>query len=205
VTGAEEVAPAPPGADLEVLKAVYRRTCAERDRLRDARGHFARGLGPAPASAGIATTVAATFGKASHGCLIAALALLGVMVAVSVAYGGLPTYRHLYGRRIRELRDRLRTRPDVAAALEAERGASPGAWPAHPEDVLSEGEWYRAMIALERDLYSDEEERNRLRLLRRVETLQEGLDSERTGALIVQALWVAVIALLVAGVIAGAG
>jgi hypothetical protein len=48
---------------LERFRLEYERVCGERDRLRNARGFFARPLGPAPASAGISTALVTTFGS----------------------------------------------------------------------------------------------------------------------------------------------
>ena len=86
-------------ADKGVLKLEYDRLCRERDRLRDARGRFSLGLGPAPASAGIATTVAATLGESpDETLLIIAMILLGMLVLVGMVYDGKPAYRQLRAR-----------------------------------------------------------------------------------------------------------
>jgi hypothetical protein len=164
--------------DLEALKLTYTRLRDESGRLRNARAYFARGLGPAPASAGIATAVAAAVGSdQNRGWVYAALVLLALMVGVGALYGGKRPYRQLYADRVRQ-------------------GKSPG--PAELAE-LSEKEWYLRMIELERALYGEElVPKNRLLLPQaEISDLQAGADAERTGALVVQALWVAVIACLV--------
>jgi hypothetical protein len=91
--------------ELETLKAVYDRVCKERDRLRDARGYFARGLGPAPASAGIGTALVAAIGESNNTLALAvAVVLVGIMILVSTVYDGKPAYRHLYARRLSQAR-----------------------------------------------------------------------------------------------------
>ena len=58
------------------------------------------------------------------------------------------------------------------------------------------------MIQLERTLYGVEREQNQLATpWKPIRNLQEGADSERTGARLVQALWVIVVALLVAATV----
>src|SRR5436190_5319327 len=90
-------------SELDTLKLTYDRLREETKRLRDARAGFARGLGPAPASAGIATAVTAALGEPHHrGWLYAALVLLALMVVVGMLYVRLPAYRQLYARRVRE-------------------------------------------------------------------------------------------------------
>jgi hypothetical protein len=157
---------------LETLKAIYARVSNERDRLRDARGHFARGLGPAPASAGIATALVAAFGGGKNPLLLGlAAAGLLLMVICSIWYDGKPAYRHLYAKRLGQV----------------------------PADWLGPQAWYRAMIALEKDIYGDPRDRNRRSPpWADVNDLQDGVDLERTGLHVVQVLWVGVVALLVA-------
>ena len=169
----------PAEQDPETLKAIYERLCQERDRLRDARGFFARGLGPAPASAGIATGVVAALSEGpNHVVLWFAVGVLCAMVMLSTWYGAKAPYRHLYARTV----------PEAVRASAAQK----------PEDSLEVTEWYRKMIRLERDLYGSLRTENRyLPPWKRAENLQEGADLERTGALLVQGLWVIVILLLV--------
>jgi hypothetical protein len=163
--------------ELETLKAVYDRLGKERDRLRDARGYFARGLGPAPASAGIATALVAAIGESDDTVALAvAVVLVGIMILVSTVYDGKPAYRHLYARRL------SRTRTDLLAP-----------------DTLPPSEWYRKMIELERDIYGWPPRQNNHYFLpfKKVNNLQDGLDSERTGRIVVAALWVVVVLVLV--------
>jgi hypothetical protein len=165
-------------SDLDTLRLTYERLRDESKRLRDARAHFARGLGPAPASAGIAAAVTAAFGAHDNrGWLYAALVLLALMVVVGMLYVRLPAYRQLYARRLRQ---------DPALAPDQ-------------LDQLPPEQWYERMIALERSLYGEElAERNRwLSPFAAVDDLRAGADAERTGALAVQALWVGVMICLV--------
>jgi hypothetical protein len=164
--------------DLTTLRLTYERLREESTRLRDARAHFARGLGPAPASAGIATAVTAALGQHSQrGWLYAALVLLILMAMVGMIYVRNPAYRQLYAKRVK-------ADPSLA-----------------PEELLnlSPEAWYLRMIELEQSLYGDTvHERNRwLSPWATVGDLQDGADAERTGALAVQALWVGVMACLV--------
>jgi hypothetical protein len=165
--------------DPATLKAVYERLCQERDRLRDARGFFARGLGPAPASAGIATGVVAALGEGPNQvALWFAVGVLWAMVVLSTWYGAKAPYRHLYARKV----------PKAERASGADK----------PEDFLEITDWYREMIRRERDLYGSLQTTNRyLPPWKRAKNLQDGADLERTGALLVQGLWVIVISLLV--------
>jgi hypothetical protein len=159
-------------------RLTYGRVREESKRLRDARGHFARGLGPAPASAGIATAVTAALGQHhQRGWLYAALGLLALMTLVGMAYVRKPAYRQLCARRVRE---------DPSLAPRELAG-------------LSEEEWYARMLELELSLYGEPlVELNRwLTPFASVDDLQAGADAERTAALVVQALWVGVMACLV--------
>jgi hypothetical protein len=165
-------------SDLDGLKLTYERLREESKRLRDARGFFARGLGPAPASAGIAAALTAALGHHhNRGWLYAALVLLGLMIFVGMLYVGKPAYRQLYARRVEQ---------------------NPAFHPRHLAQ-LPPKEWYELMIELELSLYGEElESGNRwLTPAATVDDLQTGVDAERTGALVVQLLWVGVVACLV--------
>ena len=181
--------------ELATLRATYQRLSHERDRLRDARGFFARGLGPAPASAGIATGVVAALGDGKNpGFLFAAVGVLVAMVTVSIAYDGALAYRHLYARRIKALRS--------TGLQEEELLPKASDWHQKPEDRLREVKWYRAMISVEREIYGPEYDHNRFRLpCVAVTNLQDGVDLERTGVRLVQGLWVVVVGLLVAATV----
>lgn len=172
------------GQELRALEAAHQRLCHERDRLRDARGLFARGLGPLPASAGISTALVGTLGSGLHmGFVWAAVGMLGVLVACGIAYDSKKAYRHLYADHLRRLREDQRE----SDALVLEGGIVP-----------EPTEWYRVAIELERALIGPPLQRNRWRMpWAPVETLQDGLDSERTGLRAVQLLWLVVIVLLV--------
>jgi len=182
---------------LATLRLTYERLCHERDRLRDARGHFARGLGPAPASAGIATVlVSALSDGRKPGLLLLAVAALIGMIVVGLWYDGKLAYRHLYALKIKELRGQIRREhPSLAETAQLEERT-------RVEDLLPPDDWYRAMIRLERQIYGDERTQNQWRVpWQPVRDLQDGLDSERTGLRFVQALWVVVVAALVLSVV----
>jgi hypothetical protein len=170
-------------SDLDSLKLTYERLRDESKRLRDARGHFARGLGPAPASAGIATAVTAALGQHHHRAwLYVALGLLVLMVFVGGFYGSKPAYRQLYARRVHK---------------------NPAFHP-HQLKGIPPDQWYERMIQLELSLYGEKlAQRNRLLTpLAPVDDLQTGMDAERTGAIAVQVLWVGVVACLVVSQVA---
>jgi hypothetical protein len=173
--------------ELEMLKAAYERVCKERDRLREARGFFARPLGPAPATAGISTALVAAFASGVHTVWIVFAAItVTLMIVVGIWYDSKPAYRHLYRKALDDGQD----------AGDAATEATP--WDARTPG--SETEWYRIMIAREVDLRGRPEPTNRLRApWEEVDTLQDGLDSERTGLRAVQLLWLgALIFLLLA-------
>jgi hypothetical protein len=206
---------------FKVQELEYARLCHERDRLREARGRFALGLGPAPASAGIATAIAAaTAHRPDHALLWIATGLLGVLVAVGMVYDGKPAYRHLRARSddqrlaspLCELRRRLsawwkRREPRLLRAQRSAEATPPEPEPEperEPTPVLAESAeaWYEHELDVERAVIGDLDPDNHWRPpWSRVSTLQEGLDSERTGARLIGLLWVAVIGLLLAAVL----
>jgi hypothetical protein len=189
--------PANHDQQLATLRLTYERLCDERDRLRDARGHFARGLGPAPVSAGIATVLVSALSDGRNpGLLWLAVAALIALIVVGLWYDGKPSYRHLYALNIEELRGRIRTEhPRLTERARLGKQT-------RVEDLLAPDDWYRAMIGLERDIYGDERTQNEWRApWQPVQDLQDGLDHERTGLRFVQALWVAVVAALVLSVV----
>lgn len=177
---------------LERLRLEYERICGERDRLRNARGFFARPLGPAPASAGISTALVTTLGSnLDGGYLTVALISLLLLVILGAWYDGKPAYRHLHAREIRGVRN------TVGRRARARLQKSPN------EFSPSLSGWYREMIAREITLVGNEQLENRWRWpWQTVTTLQEGLDSERTGLRSVQLLWLMVIGFLVLAVLA---
>jgi hypothetical protein len=178
--------------ELERLRLEYERVCGERDRLRDARGFFARPLGPAPASAGISTALVTTLGSnLDGGYLAVALISLLLLIILGAWYDGKPAYRHLYAREIRGVRNTVGRR--ARARLQKSPNELPPSLP----------EWYREMIAREIAVSGDEQLENGWRWpWQPVTTLQEGLDSERTGLRSVQLLWLMVIGFLVLAVLA---
>ncbi|MFI5091302.1 MAG: hypothetical protein ACHP7P_14730 [Terriglobales bacterium] len=177
---------------LERLRLEYERVCGERDRLRNARGFFARPLGPAPASAGISTALVTTLGSnLDRGYLALALISLLLLVVLGLWYDGKPAYRHLYAREIRGVRGTVGKRAR-ATGQRSPNDSSP-----------SLSEWYREMIAREIAIIGEEQLDNTWRWpWQPVRTLQEGLDSERTGLRSVQMLWLMVIGFLVLAVLA---
>jgi hypothetical protein len=186
--------------DLTVLKATYDRICNERDRLRSARGFFSRPLGAAQASAGLSATVVSTFKPGvDEGLLWAAVGTLLLLVLVGIAYDGKPAYRHLYARELARKRTGRRGRD-----LWHERStiAEEAAARAHADDRLRPEEWYREMIRRERAVMGRPAAFNCHYLpWSRVCTMQQGVDLERTGLRVVQALWVVIILLLVLAVL----
>jgi hypothetical protein len=183
--------------ELKTLELTYRRLCDERDRLRAARGFFSRGLGPAPASAGISIALVAAFGDGANPAFLGpALAGVVAMVVVGIWYGSAPPYRVLYARKITGIRREINAKHPELVRSEQRDG------PDRVEDRLPPATWYRTMIRLEREIYGGDQTRNHsLPPWKLPQTLQEGLDSERTGTLCVQALWVVVVALLVLSVL----
>jgi hypothetical protein len=176
---------------LERLRLEYERVCGERDRLRNARGFFARPLGPAPASAGISTALVTTLGSNLDGAYLAlALMSLLLLVVLGLWYDGKPAYRHLYAREIRGVRDTVGKR----ARTRLQHG------PVESPPCLHE--WYREIIAQEIAIIGEEQLDNAWRWpWQPVRTLQEGVDSERTGLRSVQLLWLMVIGFLVLAVL----
>jgi hypothetical protein len=189
--------PADHDQQLATLRLTYERLCHERDRLRDARGYFARGLGPAPVSAGIATVLVSALSEGRNpGLLCLAVAALIALIVVGVWYDGKPSYRHLYALNIEALRAEIRSEhPVLTETAQLEKRT-------RVEDLLPPDDWYRAMIGLERDIYGDERTQNQRRApWQPVRDLQDGMDHERTGLRFVQALWVVVVAALVLSVV----
>jgi hypothetical protein len=180
---------------LQVLQETYRRVCAERDRLRDARAFFARPLGPAPASAGISTALVTTLASnLDTGFVWAAVGTLVLLVLVGIAYDGKPSYRHLYARELAGVRS---TRGRAARRVQAAVSAKPPA-----DEKLAPAAWYRLMIERERAVLGEPAFDNRYHWpWFQVRTMQEAVDVERTGLRAVQALWLGVIVLLVLAVV----
>lgn len=178
----------PPSDKLDTLKARHEQLVRERDRLRDARGFFSRQLGPTPASAGISTALVAAFGSHPRTVFMAlALASLFLLVVAGLLYDGKPAYRHL-------LAGRLAERPAQHSPVDAFMRAQH----VDLEKVPTPEEWHKRMIELESSIIGELRERNCLAWpWQRVDTLQAGVDAERTGVRVVQALWLLVILFLV--------
>jgi len=182
------VTPPASNDDLATLKAYHERLIRERDRLRDARGSFSRQLGPTPASAGISTALVAAFGSHPKTVFMAlALASLFLLVVSGLWYDGKPAYRHLFAKRL--------------ACQQSERNTVDAFMRARHVDmsrVPTPEQWYARMIELESSIIGELREHNSLMWpWQQVDTLQAGVDAERTGVRAVQALWLLVIVFLV--------
>jgi hypothetical protein len=185
-----------------VLEATYAGLRGERDRLRSARGFFARPLGPAPASAGISTALVSALGpNLDRGFLWAALGSLGLLVLAGVAYDGKPAYRHLYALELVGERTSGSSRfalPKNQAKLSREAAVK-----VLQDELLDPIEWHKTMIERERAIIGPPAVCNSYRWpWFEVTTLQDGVDVERTGLRAVQGLWLSVIVMLVLATLA---
>jgi hypothetical protein len=177
--------------ELGALTLSYDDVRRERERLRDARAGLTRQLGPLPVSAGIAVSLVAAFSEDGvRGPLWIAFALFLLLILVSILYSSMRPYRQLRAAKEEGWRAGLRDRyPDVARTAQ-DQGLQ-------VEDLLSERDWYAAMLRLEREVYGDPRLENRPGLpTRELQDLQDGLDRERTGLFLVQLLFGLVIASL---------
>ena len=177
---------------LKVQELHYARLTAERDRLREARGFFARQLGPLPTFAGISVALVSAFSDKikDEWALWIAFVLLILMVATSTAYSGMPPYRRLRAYR-------------TGAAGDFGPKRLPGG-----NKSMTPSQWYDAEITLEEDIYGIapagqgltwQHVKAKLPSFDPAASLQEQLDRERFGVFAVQFLFVLVIvALLVA-------
>lgn len=186
--------PARSDDDLELLKLEHKRLTSERDRIRDARAHFARQLGPLPAFAGISVALVAAFSEqtAHEELLWIALGVFALMVVGSIAYSRMPPYR--------EIRDKCERRVIIRADTMPENSGAE-----------RQGYWYSFEIAVERAVYGETRKRERfwkslrsfrkwtgwwLPLRKPDEDLQMQLDRERFGLFLAQTLFLVVVALL---------
>jgi hypothetical protein len=172
--------------ELKILEHAYERVLRERERLRDARGFFARPLGPAPASAGISTALVTTLSSSLDTVFfVLALVSLGLLVITGMLYDGKPAYRHLYARELTGTRERPNTTPVQPGLTE-------------PQQPRTLAEWLGTMLEREEHILGYPDPDNDWRSpWATVATLQQGVDSERTGLRLVQGLWLAVIVFLV--------
>jgi hypothetical protein len=178
------------------LRLAHEQAVKERDRIRDGRAFFARQLGPLPAFAGISAAVVGAFSqRIEHRLwLWVALVFLVALVLVSCLYSSLPAYRHLRAHYEEEWRKWIEENLTV-------KDRPAGGEKLKVEDRLDPEDWYIAQIKLERTLYGDPRERNRVmspsRKLKGA-NLQDQLDRERTGLVAGQLLFLAVIGFLLA-------
>jgi hypothetical protein len=182
--------------DPTALRLAYEQAVKERDRIRDARGFFARQLGPLPAFAGISAALVGAFSNRIERpvWLWLALVVLLLLILVSVFYSWLPAYRHLRAENEDEWRRRLEERFRPQAPPEGSKELK-------AEDMLDPEQWYIAQIELERTLYGPQRTENRLMPPSwKLEgaNLQDQLDRERTGLFAAQLLFLVVIGFLLA-------
>jgi hypothetical protein len=181
----------------EALTLAYKDIITERDRLRDARGSITSKLGPLPASAGIAISlVGALAQEVSAVALGVAVSLFLLLISVSITYSLVWPYRRLRAKYERELA------LEANSSSVAKHGDKP--FELGFDEHASGTDWLEHMIKLERRIYGSLDAGGRsFRLPFGITNLQDGFDAERTGLVIVQLLFVAVIGTLVVGVLVG--
>jgi hypothetical protein len=198
VTNEEVCKKATPGVDdgLALLKAAYEDVRRENERLRDARASVTRQLGPLPLSAAVVAGLVTGFappGKHPNQptwMLWAAGGLFAALVLLSILYSNLKPYRQLRFEK-ESLRDRQRPTQIVDRVLDRPYAAS---------NRDAEAEWYRRMIRLERAVRGESRSKwSEHRVPWRTDSLVDGFDKERTGLILVQGLFAAVIVLLILG------
>ncbi len=198
MTNEEVCKKATPGVDdgLALLKAAYEDVRRENERLRDARASVTRQLGPLPLSAAVVAGLVTGFappGKQpiQHTWMLwAAGGLFAALVLLSILYSNLKPYRQLRFEK-ESLRDRQRPTQIVDRVLDRPYAAS---------NRDAEAEWYRRMIRLERAVRGESRSKwSEHRVPWRTDSLVDGFDKERTGLVLVQGLFAAVIVLLILG------
>jgi hypothetical protein len=179
---------------LAVLKAAYEDIRRENERLRDARASVTRQLGPLPLSAAVVAGLVTGFappGKQAiqHTWMLwAAGGLFAVLVLLSILYSNLKPYRQLRSEK-ESLNDCQRPTQIVDRVLH-------GACEASNTEV--EAEWYRRMIRLERSVRGGSRSKwSEHRVPWRTDSLVDGFDKERTGLVLVQGLFAAVVVFLI--------
>jgi hypothetical protein len=159
---------------VEALRLEYEYVRAENIRLRDGRASLTRQLGPLPISAAIVAGLVTGFTETAQNdvVLLIALALFGVLVLISILYSNARPYRILRGEKERDF----------------------------PRSTDSPQRWYESAIDLEKAIYGRPSDDTGLRAhlpKRKIESLQDGYDRERSGLFVVQGLFAVVIVLLI--------
>jgi hypothetical protein len=120
--------------------------------------------------------------------LVAAGGLFAVLVVLSIAYSNLKPYRELRSEKENDLDESQRPAQIVERLLYRPQGLS----------RQIEAEWYRRMIRLERAVRGEARSKwLEHRVPWGTQSLVEGFDKERTGLVLVQALFAVVIVLLI--------
>ena len=181
--------PTKDGSDerIEVLNLVLADVEAERDRLRSARASFSTRLGPLPASVAVVTGIAAAAaGKVDLLFAILAGVVFAGVLAVSIFFGGLKPYREI----------RAVYQGAVDPNFEREAASLP-----FRKDDADLADWLNKKIELERRIYGPLIDRKwRWVPLPKVESLRDGIVTERAAANIVQALFLVIAAILIIGI-----
>lgn len=171
---------------MQVLEKAYADLVSERDRLRNARAEFTRGLGPLPASAAIAIALAGSVGgKVNPLWLGEALAVLGLLIFIGTVYSGLPPYRLLRAERQPDF-DPHRPAADSKEVTFGMKAPDPKVW-------LTE------KINLEQAICGRLRREQPVCLKMDVKNLQEALDVERWAFALSQLLFAEIILVLVIG------
>jgi hypothetical protein len=200
---------------LRTLKLVHEDIVGERDRLRSARAAITSQLGPLPASAGIVIGLVGSLDhRVERGFLIAAGALFGLVMLVSIRYSRLAPYRVLRARRV--LRDRQSGAecPGDSMPMESGDKGEPEPWyiGSTVDRSLKPADWLTRKIALEEQIYGSLRKDQRVGLRRcikrlacpsrNVTDLQGSFDVELTALNIVQGLFACIVIVLLIGIVA---
>lgn len=175
---------------LGVLKAAYEDIRRENERLRDARASVTRQLGPLPLSAAVVAGLVTGFAPPGKQpiqhtwMLVAAGGLFAALVLLSILYSNLKPYRQLRAKKEESLK-----RPDQIV----DQLLNPPHQAASPR---IEAEWYSGMIRLEREVRGEPRSKWH-RFPWGTQSLVDGFDKERTGLVLVQGLFAAVIVFLI--------
>jgi hypothetical protein len=180
--------------ELEVLKLRYEDVVRECDRLRSARASVTTRLGPLPASAAIVIGLVGTVGNdVGEGYLIAAVALFGLIVLLSMLFSSLAPYRLIRGRRIAANRVRDKCENDDELPFV---GNTVG-------EARDPAIWLYEMLELEDEIYGRLRTSQPRLLPRKWKDLdlQDAFDIERYALNVVQLMFAAIIIVLVVGIL----